>query len=62
MRNSEYLDNKQPEDDLISELMIDDDGRPYRIVDGKKIFQIEENTQHDIDLNLILNRYRITGR
>lgn len=60
MRNSEYLDNERPEDKLISELMFDDEGS-YRMVNGVKVYQIEEKTQHDIDLNLIINRYRITG-
>lgn len=61
MRNSEYLDNECPEDKYISELMFDEEERPYRIVNGAKIIQLEEKTQQDIDLNLIINRYRITG-
>lgn len=40
MRNSEYLDNVQPEDLLISELMTDENGKPYRIVNGIKVFII----------------------
>jgi len=59
MRNPD-LDRKLPEDDLISELHFEN-GRGYRIVDGKKVYQIEEKTKGDEDLNLIINRYRCSG-
>ena len=60
MRN-ENLDKKLPIDQKISELMIDENNREYRIVNGKKIYQIEENSQSDIDKNLIINRVRASG-
>ena len=61
MRNSEFLDNEIPEDSKIESLQTDEDGRQYRIVDGKKIYQIEEKTQHDKDMNTIINRVRASG-
>ena len=60
MRN-ENLDKKLTKKKKISELMIDEDNREYRIVNGKKIYQIEENSQSDIDKNLIINRVRASG-
>ena len=62
MRNSEYLDNEQPEDKYISDMMFDEEDNPYRIVNGVKVIQLEEKIQHDIDLNLTTNRHRITGK
>lgn len=59
MRNSEYLDNEQPEDDKIGELFYED-GRPCRMVNGKKIYQLEE-TKENQDLQLVINRYRALG-
>ena len=61
MRNSEFLDNEMPEDSKIESLQTDEDGRQYRMVDGKKIYQIEEKTQHDKDMNIIINRVRASG-
>lgn len=60
MRN-ENLDKKLPIDEKISELMIDEDNREYRLVDDKKIYQIEEKSQSDIDTNLAINRFRASG-
>lgn len=61
-RNSEYLDNEQPEDENIGCLQFDkESGRPFRMVYGKKIMQIEEKTQHDKDLQLVMNRVRSSG-
>ena len=56
MRNKD-LDKKLPIDEKISELLSDEHGE-YRMVSGKKIYQIKEETQHDKDLNLIINRFR----
>ena len=61
MRNSDYLDTKMPEDSKIGFLQTDEDGRQCRMVDGKKIYQIEEKTQHDKDMNTIINRVRASG-
>ncbi len=60
MRNNEFLDNKIPEDKLIGEIFYKD-SKPYRMIDGKKIKQIEEKTQSDKDMNLIINRVRASG-
>lgn len=59
MRNPE-LDIKIPEDVFIGELIKDGDCF-YRFVCGLKIKQVEELTQDDIDLNLIVNRMRVRG-
>lgn len=60
MRNIE-LDSKLPEDDNISNLQTDENGHPFRMVNCQKIGQIEENTQHDVDMNKIINRARACG-
>lgn len=56
----EDLDKKLPIYENIGELSIDDIGE-YRTVNGKKVYQIEEKTQHDRDLNLVINRVRASG-
>lgn len=53
MRNKD-LDKRLPIDSKIGKLKGN-----IRIVGGKKIKQIEEKTQHDIDLNLAINRSRL---
>lgn len=60
MRN-ENLDKKLPIDEKISDLMIDENKREYRLVNDKKIYQIEEKSQSDIDANLSINRFRASG-
>lgn len=57
MRNSEFLDNKRPEDDNIGELF-HENGVPYRIINGKKITQIDTETQQQKDVQLAINRSR----
>ena len=42
MRDSEFLDNEIPKD-----LQTDKDGKPYRMVKGKKIYQDEKQVQPD---------------
>ena len=59
MRN-ECLDKKLPIDEKIGELFSDEHGN-YRVINGKKIYQIKEETQRDIDMNLIINRVRASG-
>jgi len=59
MRN-EDLDKKLPIDENIGDLLTDENGE-YRMVNGKKIYQIKEETQHDKDINLIMNRVRASG-
>ena len=51
----------KPEDSKIGKLQEDKNGS-FRMVDGKKIIQIKEETQDDIDTNLAINRYRASGR
>ena len=61
MRNKEFLDNTRPEDSKIGALKTDENGRAYRIVAGKKIYQIEVQNQADKDLQLSINRVRASG-
>lgn len=60
MRNPD-LDKKFAIDSQIGELQFEED-RFYRLIDGVKVFQLEEKTQENKDLNLILNRERITNK
>ena len=59
MRNPD-LDKNIPIDKNIGELMTDKNGE-YRLVNGKKIYQIKEENQNSRDLNLIINRVRASG-
>lgn len=59
MRNAEFLDNKRPEDEKIGELFYED-GLPYRIINGKKIGQLEQ-TEENKDLQIIISRVRASG-
>lgn len=56
MRNPN-LDKHFDIDNEISEMFLDEQGY-YRIVNGQKVGQIEERSQNDIDMNLIINRKR----
>mgnify|MGYP006346247567 CR=1 FL=1 len=47
---------------LISELKKDENGNDIRIVDNKKIIQIEEKTESDIEKNRIINLYRMRNK
>lgn len=59
MRNND-LDKKLSIDNKIGELKSDKNGQ-YRIIKGKKIYQIKEKTQADKDFNLLINRCRVLG-
>lgn len=61
MGRNEDLDKKLPVDEQIGGLLTDENGS-YRMVNNVKIYQIEEKTQADKDLNLIINRYRASKR
>jgi len=39
----------------------DEDGRPYRMINGKKIYQIEEKTERDKKVNEAINGARSMG-
>lgn len=54
------LDVKLPIDEKIGELKSDESGN-YRMINGKKSYQIEEKTQKDKDMNLIINRVNASG-
>lgn len=44
---------------LIGELETDENGRQFRMVNGIKVFQIEEKTEADIRLNYNINLWRM---
>ena len=48
----------QETESKIGELLKDEDGREYRIIDGKKIYQIENDTK---GMNDIINAVRASG-
>lgn len=54
----EDLKNLSRNKHLIGELKKDKNGE-YRIVNGKRIGQIEEKTQGDIDCNMAINLWRM---
>lgn len=54
------LDRKIYLDNNIGKMKEDHRGK-FRIINGKKIYQIEELSQGDRDMNLIINRVRASG-
>ena len=59
MGKSEFYNTPQPEDDKIGELFYED-GAPYRIIDGKKIRQLDP-TEENKEVQKAINRYRASG-
>jgi len=47
-------------DEKIGDLLTDENGN-YRMINGKKSYQIEEKTPQDKDMNLIINRVKASG-
>lgn len=47
---------------LISDLQIDENGNQVRIVNGKKIIQIPENSIEDVKKNELINLWRMRNR
>lgn len=45
----------------ISELKYDEQGKGFRIINGEVIYQIDEKTQKDRDLNNSINQVRASG-
>ena len=56
------LDDLKRNEHLISDLQKDENGNDIRIVDGKKIIQIEEKTEEDRRLNNTINLWRMRSR
>lgn len=59
MRNPD-LDKILPIDKKIGKLMKDNKGE-YRLINGRKIYEIKGEDQNTRDLNLIINRVRALG-
>lgn len=53
------LEELKRNEHLISYLQKDENGNDIRIVDGKKIIQIEEKTEEDRRLNNAINLWRM---
>ena len=53
------LEELKRNEHLISDLQKDENGNDIRIVDGKKIIQIEEKTEEDRRLNNAINLWRM---
>lgn len=56
------LEELKRNEHLISDLQKDENGKDIRIVDGKKIIQIEEKTEEDRRLNNAINLWRMRSR
>ncbi len=56
------LEELKRNEHLISDLQKDENGNDIRIVDGKKIIQIEEKTEDDKKLNEAINLWRMRSR
>jgi hypothetical protein len=56
------LDELKRNEHLISDLQKDENGNDIRIVDGKKIIQIEEKTAEDRRMNEAINLWRMRSR
>ena len=56
------LEELKRNEHLISDLQKDESGNDIRIIDGKKIIQIEEKTEEDRRLNNAINLWRMRSR
>jgi hypothetical protein len=56
------LEELKRNEHLISDLQTEEGGCQFRIVDGKKIYQIEEKTDEDRILNNAINLWRMRSR
>ena len=56
------LEELKRNEHLISDLQKDENGNDIRIIDGKKIIQIEEKTEEDRRLNNAINSWRMRSR
>ena len=55
----ETIEELKRNENLISELQRDENNRPFRVVNGEKIYQIEEKTFEDKMLNEAINLWRM---
>jgi hypothetical protein len=62
IRTQEQLSELKVNEHLISELQKDENGNDIRLVDGKKIIQIEEKTDEDRRMNNAINLWRMRNR
>jgi hypothetical protein len=62
IRTQDQLNELRRNEHLISELQKDENGNDIRLVDGKKIIQIEEKTDEDRRMNNAINLWRMRNR
>jgi hypothetical protein len=58
----ENIKGSHPLDELIGDLSRDEDGRTFRMINGRKIYQIEERSQKEVEMNRIINLVRASGK
>jgi len=58
----EILDDLKKNEHKIGRAYIDEYGNLVRLVDGKKIIQIEEKTEKDVRLNNAINLWRMRSK
>jgi hypothetical protein len=59
IRTQKQLSELKINEHLISELHTEEGGCQFRMVDGKKIIQIEEKTEEDRRMNNAINLWRM---
>lgn len=62
IRTQEQLNELRRNEHLISDLHTEEGGCQFRIVDGIKIYQIEEKTDEDRRMNNAINLWRMRNR
>jgi len=62
IRTQEQLNDLRRNEHLISDLHTEEGGCQFRMVDGIKIYQIEEKTDEDRRMNNAINLWRMRNR
>jgi len=62
IRTQEQLNELRKNEHLISDLHTEEGGCQFRMVDGIKIYQIEEKTDEDRRMNNAINLWRMRNR
>jgi len=62
IRTQEQLNELRRNEHLISDLHTEEGGCQFRIVDGIKIYQIEEKTDEDRRMNNAINLWRMRNK
>jgi hypothetical protein len=62
IRTQEQLNDLRRNEHLISDLHTEEGGCQFRMVDGIKIYQIEEKTDEDRRMNNAINLWRMRNK